>query len=185
MAHFITSQSEIPKAPYYVVMDDTFFSGWGPTEGKTATYINTCANYREAEIVADNARTRGDQKRVRITSGKPKLSRGHVYQVKTKADAPRWYEAGYFAEQVLAEKKRRLVGGKKRHGAKTGRHVGGKKRHGGAEDVPGMLDLLARRERNLRSAMAGGNPLTIQGAQRAFDAAQAARLSVEIKKLLK
>jgi len=115
MPDFITTQAEIPKAPYYVVMDDPFFSGWGPSEGKTSTYIYPCANYAEAEVVAENAKARKDQKRVRINVGKPKLSRGHLYQLKTRADGPSWYVPGYFAKQVAEEKARRRAGGKARH----------------------------------------------------------------------
>ena len=44
---------------YYVTMNDTFMSGWGYAEGKINKLIFECDSYKEAEIVAENARYRG------------------------------------------------------------------------------------------------------------------------------
>lgn len=119
MSEFITNQREIPKAPFYVVMDDKFFSGWGRAENMTATYIWPAKDYAEAEVVAENAKARGDQTRVRITANKPTISRsGHIYQVMDRDRAVRWMEPGYFAAQRREEKiRRKMGGGKKRHAA--------------------------------------------------------------------
>lgn len=88
----VTSQGEIPAACCYVCTNDRFMSNWGPASGKTNTLIFCCASYEEAEIVAQNARARKDQKNVRICSGKPKLRAGVLYQVKTREEYPRWYK---------------------------------------------------------------------------------------------
>lgn len=93
---FITKQSEIPEANYYVVMDDSFMSGWGPAESKTNTLIFLCASMSEAETVYNNAKARTDMKRVRINTEKPRLVRGHAYQIKTARTYPNWYRTGAF-----------------------------------------------------------------------------------------
>lgn len=118
---FIKYQSEIPAAPWYVTMNDSFMSGWGGARGKIASYVYPCASFEEAEAVAANARARTDQRRVNIVSGhdkagfqrRPRLQRGHIYQVVTRADAPRWYEPGAFARQRAGGKgrKRKATGG--------------------------------------------------------------------------
>ena len=92
----ISRSSDIPHAPYYVVCDDPFLSGWGPARYLINTLILPCASPAEAGIVRANARARGDMKRVRITTTKPRLRPGHLYSLHTKDDYPRWYEAGYF-----------------------------------------------------------------------------------------
>lgn len=122
MEKFIKYQSEIPSAPWYVTMNDAFLSGWGGAQNKIASYIYPCDSIEEARAVAGNARARTDQRRVAVVSGqsaagfpqRPKLVRGHTYQVVTKDMAPRWYEPGAFAAQAKA---RRAEGGKRKHSA--------------------------------------------------------------------
>jgi len=92
----ISRPSDIPNTPYYVLCDDPFMSGWGPARQLINTLILPCASPAEAGIVRANARARGDMKRVRITTTKPRLRPGHLYSLHTKEDYPRWYEAGFF-----------------------------------------------------------------------------------------
>lgn len=82
---------------YYVTMNDTCLSGWRHAEGKINKLIFVCDSYQEAEIVADNARYRGDMKYININSTKPQYSRTrYLVQEKTKTDYPNWYQKNYF-----------------------------------------------------------------------------------------
>jgi hypothetical protein len=86
----------IPDAPFYVLTEDSFMSGWGPAKNKVNVLILPCETYTEACIVADNARNRSDQKRVRINTTKPRV-RPHWYiSVHDKGSYSRWYEPGAF-----------------------------------------------------------------------------------------
>ena len=72
-AHYLDSSKNefiaIPKAEYYVLSNDSFMSGWGGASGKINTCVVPCETYEEAEAVADYARSRSDQKRIRIVVG--------------------------------------------------------------------------------------------------------------------
>ena len=93
----ITSKAQIPDAPYYVLTNDKFMSGWGMAEHKINTLIFVCDSYKQAQIVEKNALGRTDQTRVRIVSNKPKLNNStHYYQLKTQASYDSWYDPGYF-----------------------------------------------------------------------------------------
>src|SRR5512138_452847 len=81
MSETITSQSQIPDAPYYVLANDSFLSNWGTAAGKTNTVILPCKSYDEAEIVAANAKARSEMRRVRIAYLKPKLSSHIIYSL--------------------------------------------------------------------------------------------------------
>lgn len=82
---------------YYVTMIDKFFSGWGMAENKYNRLVFICETYDEAVTVANNAKARGDQKRVNITQSKPHYSPSTNYtQYKTIDDYPEWYKPGYF-----------------------------------------------------------------------------------------
>ena len=96
MATTITHRSEIPEAPYYVVCVDTFLSGWGKAENKINRLILPCKDSEEAEIVASNARGRGDVKSVNIHSQKPRLRRPNfsLWQVMDRKSARAWYKPG-------------------------------------------------------------------------------------------
>lgn len=82
---------------YYVTMTDKFMSGWGEAQGKINKLIFICDNYKQAEIVEQNAMARSEFKYINITTNKPHYSKQRYYaQVKTIDDYPRWYEANYF-----------------------------------------------------------------------------------------
>ena len=82
---------------YYVTMTDKFMSGWGQAEGKINKLIFECDSYDEAEIVAENAKNRGDQKYINITSTKPYYNNSrYSAQYKNKETYTRWYEPNSF-----------------------------------------------------------------------------------------
>lgn len=90
----------IPKAPYYVTTTDTFMSGWGNAEAKTNKLIIPTSSYEEAEIVADNARQRSDQKNINIVQNKPSYNLNNYYvQVKTKESFEPWFKQNNFRNQ--------------------------------------------------------------------------------------
>lgn len=86
----------IPDAPYYVVTEDSFMSGWGPARGKVNVIVLPCDNYAEALIVEQNALNRRDQKRVRINTTKPRARRHWLISLHTRDDYDAWYTPGYF-----------------------------------------------------------------------------------------
>lgn len=95
MSTNVTAQSEIPDAPYYVLSNDTFMSGWGLAKGKTNTLIFPCETREEAETVRENALYRTDQKRVRVLVRKPQLRTSRVYYSLTdREEAEAWYTPG-------------------------------------------------------------------------------------------
>lgn len=77
---------EIPAARFYVLSNDKFMSGWGRAHNMTNTIILPCRSYEEAEAVARYAKSRPEQRRVRIVSNKPTLRRGVLYSVVQKPD---------------------------------------------------------------------------------------------------
>jgi len=105
MSKTIEKRSEIPTYPLYVLSNDTFMSGWGPCgDGmvahierraprifKTNTIILPCETLEEAEAVAKYARSRSEQKRVRIVTNKPKVHSGVVYSLMLREEATAWY----------------------------------------------------------------------------------------------
>lgn len=97
MSEFLTDQSELPSAPFYVTMLDSFMSGWGPAEGRDARYVAVCDSREQAEIVAANARARGDQGDVVIVDQAPHIHRESLFVLMTSENSSRWYEAGAFA----------------------------------------------------------------------------------------
>lgn len=83
---------------YYVTMTDRFMSGWGKAQDKINKLVFECETLEEAEIVAENARSRSDQKHVSIRTTKPYYPKDtHYTQIKTKEEYPSWYKKGYFA----------------------------------------------------------------------------------------
>ena len=93
MSTTVYKRSEIPDAPYYVLSNDTFMSGWGPARGKINTVILPCESMPQAEAVAAYARSRTDQKRVRIVSNRPRLqdSTTHLYSLMVNDGSCAWY----------------------------------------------------------------------------------------------
>jgi hypothetical protein len=87
-------------------MTDSVMSGWGMAKDKINKLVFICDNLTEAQVVAANARNRGDQKYINICTNKPKYfipTKGidynymHYYvQIKTKDTYPTWYKPGAF-----------------------------------------------------------------------------------------
>lgn len=110
MSDIVERRDEIPNAPFYVLSNDTFMSGWGrahtsgawgnphPDQGALVnTIILPCSSAKEAETVASNARRRTDQRRVRIVTAKPRLRPGVVYSLMSREESSRWYQPGAFS----------------------------------------------------------------------------------------
>ena len=88
----ITIASQVPAAPWYVLVTDTFMSGWGHATGKINRLIFPCDSKDEAEDVAEYARSRTDTSRVFVTTNKPRVDRpGYFWQLMTPDNAPAWY----------------------------------------------------------------------------------------------
>lgn len=82
---------------YWVTMTDTFMSNWGCARGKKNKLVFVCDTYEEAEIVADNARNRTDQKYISICTKRPRYSKTRYFvQFKYKNECEAWYSRGYF-----------------------------------------------------------------------------------------
>ena len=91
MSNTISSRSEIPDAPFYVLSNDSFMSGWGPARNAVNTVILPCESLEQAETVYDNATDRPEQKRVRIVGEKPRIKPGHVYSLLLNDGRCYWY----------------------------------------------------------------------------------------------
>ena len=82
---------------YYVTATDIFLSGWGKAKGKINKIVIECNSFEEAEIVAENARNRGDMTRVNIATKKPYYNKdSHLVSFRTKSDWPAWFKKDYF-----------------------------------------------------------------------------------------
>lgn len=104
-----TNSQKQTERKWYVSMTDKFLSGWGGAENKIAKYVVECDSYQEAEIVADNANARSDQKNVNICYNKPYYnSRSYRVKYQDKKELPSWFVAGYFRQQAADEKKKEL-----------------------------------------------------------------------------
>ena len=76
----------------YVSMTDKMMSNWGRSEGKTNKLIFICKDYNEAEIVKNNAESRGDQSYINICTRKPYYNNKYnLVQYITKQIYPKWY----------------------------------------------------------------------------------------------
>ena len=95
MATHVTKPSEIPDAPFYVTTTDTFMSGWGPAENLTNRLILPCDSMREAEFVYSYAKSRNDQKNVRICTAKPQINFWQYCQVMERSESSSWYPTPY------------------------------------------------------------------------------------------
>jgi hypothetical protein len=69
---------DIPRAPAYVTMTDTFMSGWGHAKNKTNRHIIVCQSFGEACEIARLAEARPEMKRINITTNRPRLRAGRV-----------------------------------------------------------------------------------------------------------
>ena len=94
---YLKSEGEIPDAPFYVLMRDTFLSGWGQAEARDAFYIAVCHSKEEANAVAGNAKARDDQDKIRIVTEKPHIHREVRFALMTRETSAKWYEDGAFA----------------------------------------------------------------------------------------
>jgi hypothetical protein len=91
---------------FYVTTTDSFMSGWGQARNMINKLIFICESMEQAQIVADNASNRGDQKRVNIcskapayyrkTMGSDYVCKNYYVQIKTIDDYPTWYQKGAF-----------------------------------------------------------------------------------------
>ena len=85
------------RTKYYVTMTDKFMSGWGPARNLINKLIFECDSYEQAQIVADNAAARSDQKYINIVSTKPYYSaKRYLAQYKTAQEYGSWYIPNYF-----------------------------------------------------------------------------------------
>ena len=88
--------TKAPK-PYYVTMTDKSMSGWGPATDKINKLIFVCKDYREAEIVEQNAHNRSEMKYINICNNYPYYNKDRYYvQIKDRSIYPSWYEVGHF-----------------------------------------------------------------------------------------
>ena len=84
----------------YVTMTDKFMSGWGQAKGKINKLIFACDSMTQAQIVADNATCRSDQKYINIVQNKPYYNASRYYvQHKNASLYPAWYKKDYFRER--------------------------------------------------------------------------------------
>jgi hypothetical protein len=67
----------------YVIMTDTFMSGWGLAEGKTNKLVIECDTDEQAETIARNARNRSEMKSVAIKKKVPYYS-SETHLISTK-----------------------------------------------------------------------------------------------------
>jgi len=88
----VERRSDIPDAPYYVLSNDSFMSGWGYAAGMINTVVLPCETWEEARIVERNAKARGDQKYVRIVTQKPRMKAHVLYSLHTRDDYDAWYD---------------------------------------------------------------------------------------------
>jgi hypothetical protein len=93
MSSQITSAKEIPNAPFYVMSNDSHFSGWGPAAGRINTLILPCYSVEELEVVLRNVEDRPEQKYVRTLTKKPTIRGAVYYNLFTKETASIWYRA--------------------------------------------------------------------------------------------
>ena len=71
----------IPKAPFYVLSNDSFMSGWGGANGKINTCVVPCESYEEAIKVEGYVRSRSDQKYIRINMTPPRAKDHVIYSL--------------------------------------------------------------------------------------------------------
>src|SRR3990167_3704605 len=101
--------NKIPEAPYYVVMRDTFMSGWGKAENKHNILVFDADNLEEARIIRDNAKNREDMNFIRIQkhlSGLANDIENNYVQYKGKHNEDaylKWYEEGAFKKKTKEE----------------------------------------------------------------------------------
>lgn len=85
----------------FVVATDRFMSGWGMAPGRSLFAVPV-RNHREAEIVLDNMRSRGDMVRPRIVGSdyRPRLRTGDHLSIRDMEDCDRFYTPGGFSKDM-------------------------------------------------------------------------------------
>lgn len=84
---------------YYVSMTDKFMSGWGMAEGKLNKLVISCNTAEEANIVAENAGSRREMRRVTIHNKKPYYNKKSVlvsWHGREQGDYETWFEPNAF-----------------------------------------------------------------------------------------
>ena len=94
MAQHVTTQSEIPQAPFYVTLTDTFMSGWGKAKNLTNRLVFPCEDMDEAIGVSEYAKSRTDTKNVRICTVKPQIKPWQYVHVMDPDHSVAWYRRG-------------------------------------------------------------------------------------------
>ena len=74
----------IPDAPYYVLSNDSFMSGWGCAKNKTNTCVVPCKSMDQAMAVERYIESRGDQKYIRVVYNKPRSKHHVIYSLLTE-----------------------------------------------------------------------------------------------------
>ena len=88
----VTERSDIPDAPYYVLAEDRFMSGWGQAEGMRNVVVLPCSDDQEARDVESYALFQRDEmKRVRIVTNKPRMKADVLYSLLTRETARAWF----------------------------------------------------------------------------------------------
>ncbi len=90
------------KNMYFVIMTDTFLSGWGDADNKINKLIFICNNKNQSEIVKDNAKNRTDMKHIKSYVKIPRKYLNNnkcLTQIKTIDDYPCWYKKDFFKKQ--------------------------------------------------------------------------------------
>jgi hypothetical protein len=71
----------LPKAPYYVLSNDVFMSNWEYAKNTLNVCVVPCKDYETAKRVANYAKSRSDQKYVRIVIHPPRKRDGVIYSL--------------------------------------------------------------------------------------------------------
>lgn len=78
---------------FYVTMTDKFMSGWGMAEDKINKLVFECKDFKEAQIVRENAEVRPEMIYINICEKIPYYKQSAYYtSFKTKNEASYWYE---------------------------------------------------------------------------------------------
>ena len=72
------SSTKIPKKKFYVVMTDSFMSGWGDAEGQTNKLVIGCDTWDRAQELQRKAKQRSEMKYVSIRVTKPYYNKQRI-----------------------------------------------------------------------------------------------------------
>ena len=85
----------IPTRKYYIVMTDSFMSGWGKAEGKTNKLVIGTDDYKLAQLIEHNAKERKEMKYVSIRTTKPNYKSNIVVSYKDASELSGPWLKGY------------------------------------------------------------------------------------------